>query len=460
MPFLHRGAGPGHAPYLIGANASVGACSAQYEAGSVRRTPTGGDAMLTRYRTFWQAGVLLFAATFNCSLAAANDDRLQPAIDERVVQSMARFGYDKEQVREEIGKGCDGTTGDMAICAAYAYHAADVALTEKYRELYVRLEEPTAQEDLQRAQAAWSEYRDAQCRFDTTSWTGGSFRRIFIAICRQSMAEQRLKELAEYLACQSEDCPALNAFAVDKAASEVGLAGSEFPVFLLKKRYRLLDGGGAPLCEALLNKMNEMQTPVCALRALQSISGVSQPGWERLDLQANKELYKKFRLAKRTRPEDWAQIFSNEPPPAGTRLHRAIMPSQIELEADWTAALNAGAEFFSVAQPNPRSDHDDVLLVQVWPVATPEEPGCPLISTHLFTGDKQMPKLNRRHSAIGHVPFSYQGKNYALAETVHSGLAGTMDLAVYWFPDGKNLWGKSDPLQGLYGELTCNIKSN
>ncbi len=421
------------------------------------RSVEGGP---TRLRNFRRTFALIFAAALCSSVTAANEERIQVVLDERVIQSMARFGYTAEEVREEVGKGCDGSSGDMAICAAYAHHTADVALTEKYRELYMRLEEPTAQEDLQRAQAAWSEYRDAQCRFDTTLWTGGSVRRISIAMCQQSMAEQRKKELTSYLECKSEDCPAVKNFSVEKAASEVGLTGSEFPIFLPKKRYLLIDGSSAPLCEALLKKMNEMQTPVCALRALQSISGVSQPGWERLDLQANKELYKRFRLATRTRPEDWSQIFFNEPPPTGMSLKRAITPSQIELEADWIAALHAGAEFFSVAQPNSRSDNDDVLLVQVWPAATPEEPGCPLTSSQLFTGDKKMPTLNGGRSVLGHIPFSYQGKNYELVETVHPGLAGTFDLAVYWFPYEKSLWSKGEPLRRLYGELTCNIKSN
>ena len=55
------------------------------------------------------------------AVTAASDGGLQAGIDERVVQSMTKSGYDKEQVREEVGKGCDGTGGDMAISAAYSY---------------------------------------------------------------------------------------------------------------------------------------------------------------------------------------------------------------------------------------------------------------------------------------------------------------------------------------------------
>lgn len=149
------------------------------------------------------------------AVTGASDGGLQAGIDERVVQSMSKSGYDKEQVREEVGKGCDGgggMSGDMAICAAYSYHRAAVALNDKYLELVSRLEEPTAQEDLQRAQAAWNEYQDAQCRFDTTSWTGGSFRRVAIAMCRESMSMNRTQQLSEFLKCAPEDpdCPALH----------------------------------------------------------------------------------------------------------------------------------------------------------------------------------------------------------------------------------------------------------
>lgn len=226
MSFLHRCADWRRAPSAAGANAplaqhrfqlplSLMRCdtNTRHWADGVGSTLLGGYAKLRRCSTFWQACVLLFTATLCFSITAATDDDLQPAIDDRVVQTMTKFGYGEEQVRKEVGKGCGGgASGDIAICAAYSYHTAAVALNDKYLEVLSRLAEPTARVDLQMAQAAWNEYQDAQCRFDTTAWTGGSFRQVATAMCRESISMNRTQQLSEFFKCDSEDpdCPALH----------------------------------------------------------------------------------------------------------------------------------------------------------------------------------------------------------------------------------------------------------
>ena len=131
------------------------------------------------------------------------------AVDERAIRAMLsspNSGYDEEQIRSEIAKGCDGN-GDMAVCAWYKYFQADVRLNDSYSKAMKWLQEPSAREALRDAQRAWISYRDASCRFETSAWEGGSFRSVATALCWESMTRNRTKELANVLTCKGEDCP-------------------------------------------------------------------------------------------------------------------------------------------------------------------------------------------------------------------------------------------------------------
>lgn len=131
------------------------------------------------------------------------------AVDELAIHAMLssqNSGYDEQQIRNEIAKGCD-EAGDMALCAWYNYFRADVRLNDSYSKAMRWLEEPAAKDALRDAQRAWIAYREASCRFETVAWDGGSFRRVAIASCWEGMTKQRTKELKAVLTCKGEDCP-------------------------------------------------------------------------------------------------------------------------------------------------------------------------------------------------------------------------------------------------------------
>jgi uncharacterized protein YecT (DUF1311 family) len=172
---------------------------------SIQRTSTsklGHASHLKRFASKMRATVFLLTFALSASAVCAND---------RVIRAMARdTGYSEQQIRLERKKGCDGgVSGDMAICAQYSFYEAEVTMNDVFRKLTDRLEEPYSKGELQAAQHSWISFRDAQCRFDTTAWTGGSFRIVAKSSCRELITRDRTKTLLGYLNCKSEDCPPL-----------------------------------------------------------------------------------------------------------------------------------------------------------------------------------------------------------------------------------------------------------
>lgn len=132
--------------------------------------------------------------------------------NDQVIKEMARqTNFSETEIKEHYKNGCEsGVQFYMNICMLYHFYEVDWSLNDNYRELMRRLTSPTARADLKAAQRAWITYRDLHCKFDTSSWEGGSFRSSAISVCRQSMTEQRTKEFEAYLNCKdSPDCPEL-----------------------------------------------------------------------------------------------------------------------------------------------------------------------------------------------------------------------------------------------------------
>ena len=86
--------------------------------------------------------------------------------------------------------------------------------------------------------------------------------------------------------------------------------------------YRMLQGQGYTLCEAMFKRMNEELArkpngPMCGDDILRSIPGVTSPNWIKLDFKEHKELYKRYALARRLNDKDWEVGFAETPPKAG-----------------------------------------------------------------------------------------------------------------------------------------------
>ncbi len=131
------------------------------------------------------------------------------AADDQAVSAMAKAtGFTEQEIREHGETGCDsGVQLHMTICALYHYYEKDVALNAAYQALMRRLQQPSAREELRKAQRAWLAYRDAQCRFDTSAWQGGTLRPMLNANCLGAMTEARTHQLKKTLACKEAGCP-------------------------------------------------------------------------------------------------------------------------------------------------------------------------------------------------------------------------------------------------------------
>lgn len=195
-------------------------------------------------------------------------------------------------------------------------------------------------------------------------------------------------------------------------------------------KYRMLEGKGYSLCEALLKKMNEAPAPVCAYDLLMGIPGVSQPIWRRLDLVENKELFKRLELALRLPPHYWEQAFSDNPPPIGTRFQNPTnanggpntMPADIDLEDQWKKAIDSSAVFYIVDEPVPVVNKSDVMLVVKWPPDrsinwppnSTDLDQCPSYSLRMFRANLKMPVDlgSQGQQKNDYVPFEYTGRAY------------------------------------------------
>ncbi|MBT0568880.1 DUF1311 domain-containing protein [Curvibacter sp. CHRR-16] len=187
------------------------------------------------------------------------------------------------------------------------------------------------------------------------------------------------------------------------------------------KEYFLRKGQGEPLCESLVEAMNEeLYRPahgrVCAFDILQRLPEVQLPPWKKLDLQKDKELYKKFVLADHAWEELWPAAFSDPPPKAGQPIdpkskHSAFpMPSDEYLNKVWESAFQFKEfAFYQWDNPIPLPEQGDSLLVRI---AGLDDGNCPSIHTKLFTHDLKSPKVMTEYSTFSMLPFFFESHWY------------------------------------------------
>ena len=86
-----------------------------------------------------------------------------------------------------------GTTEDMIDCAMAEHKRQDVRLNQAYKAA-MALQSPERKKQLQAAQRAWIQFRDANCHFYADP-EGGSLARISGNECMVTSTAQRAKEL-------------------------------------------------------------------------------------------------------------------------------------------------------------------------------------------------------------------------------------------------------------------------
>lgn len=92
------------------------------------------------------------------------------------------------------------TQTDMNICSAKSFEEADKKLNEVYNKGLAILETKVAQEPFRETQRAWLAYRDANCKYASSIYEGGTLAPLTHADCMQRLTEQRIEEIPNLFA--------------------------------------------------------------------------------------------------------------------------------------------------------------------------------------------------------------------------------------------------------------------
>lgn len=94
------------------------------------------------------------------------------------------------------------TQADLNACSAENLKRSDAQLNELYRQILVRLSgDQAAQAALTKAQRAWMDFRDQECRFITLRTADGSIHPMMLNECRARITRNRVSDLRDDLTC-------------------------------------------------------------------------------------------------------------------------------------------------------------------------------------------------------------------------------------------------------------------
>lgn len=139
---------------------------------------------------------------------------------------------------------CDtaSTQHAMHVCAADEMHEAERRLAALVQEVAARVGATRAAE-LQRVQAAWLEYRNQHCAWDSEEVEGGSMMPMWHAQCIAALTEDRIDELKTSL-CDGggSSCPAARRYDAPQvtAADSLSVQDEVFSVDVVQEKPELL----------------------------------------------------------------------------------------------------------------------------------------------------------------------------------------------------------------------------
>ena len=128
---------------------------------------------------------------------------------------VAQTGLGAQSIKPVECLDTASTQSDMTVCAGEAYKSAQRRLDGLLHALHDTLT-VAHRTQLDSAQSAWSVYSSIQCRLENADGEGGSAYPMEVALCRASLVEQRIRQLAPML-CYLTDmvdelCPAASPY--------------------------------------------------------------------------------------------------------------------------------------------------------------------------------------------------------------------------------------------------------
>jgi uncharacterized protein YecT (DUF1311 family) len=123
-----------------------------------------------------------------------------------VICSLSANAFAQEKKGSEVPCGETGTQAEANACARQEYQKADAEMNKVYGRLMTELADYKGddQQKLQRAQALWLQYRDANCESESSIYQGGSIRPAVYNSCLASVTRERTRRLAEFLAATTQ----------------------------------------------------------------------------------------------------------------------------------------------------------------------------------------------------------------------------------------------------------------
>lgn len=108
---------------------------------------------------------------------------------------------------------CDNaeTQFEMNHCSGLEFEAADKALNKTWSEIRAAVKtidennkeyapyEPSAADNLLKAQRAWIDYRDGQCAAEAAQYAGGTIQPLIRSTCLTTMTKKRTEELQQMI---------------------------------------------------------------------------------------------------------------------------------------------------------------------------------------------------------------------------------------------------------------------
>jgi uncharacterized protein YecT (DUF1311 family) len=123
-----------------------------------------------------------------------------------VISSLSVNSLSQEKRGSDVPCGDTGTQAEANACARLEYRKADEEMNKLYGRLMTELADYKGddQQKLQRAQALWLQYRDANCESEASIYQGGSIRPAVYNSCLASVTRERTRRLAEFLAATTQ----------------------------------------------------------------------------------------------------------------------------------------------------------------------------------------------------------------------------------------------------------------
>lgn len=107
----------------------------------------------------------------------------------------------QQQSKQPCGKF--DTQAEASECAYREYQAADAEMNKAYSQLVSKID-ADARARLKEAELSWIKYRDANCRYESSFYLGGTMRPMIESFCLARMTKARTAEIREQIKFQQE----------------------------------------------------------------------------------------------------------------------------------------------------------------------------------------------------------------------------------------------------------------